>query len=318
MQSQDYAMPFRHHADLHHSVDTDPLLSNGMYQPMLDPHHYFAPDRLTLNHTRFSRGSSLVHPYQESRRYFPDTRGQDAAAIAVSSGLAGSSATGLGIAGGTVAVSGSNDFFRLPDPEGLTDYRYEQQWQWPDTSESLHGVTFAAGPVSSSSRNTAPEFAMNKSTLNAIAFTSEVLQPAAQLPTPASMAVLLNHNNSRSEMRTPQAQQELANGVRRGDGSATTRPALPDVHADVVLAETMLESPPSREKKHGCTMCHKRLVAVSRTWYDTLTDSVHDCRFDRPSTLRKVGTKYKVSSNEGSDDFRLVASACPHRRKGFV
>jgi hypothetical protein len=260
MQSQDYAVPYRHHADLYHGIDANLLLGSGMYQPTPDPHHYFAPDRLNLNHTGFSRGSSLVQPYQESRRYFPDTRGQDAAAITVSSGLAGSSATGLAIAGGTVAVSGSSDFFRLPDPEGLTDYRYEQQWQWPDTSESLHGVTFAAGPVSSSSRNTAPEFALNKSTLDATAFTSEVLQPAAQLPTPASMAVLLNHNNSRSEMRTPQAQQELASGVRR-DGNATARPTVPDVHANVALAQASLESTPSREKKHGCTMCHKRSVA---------------------------------------------------------
>lgn len=266
MQAQDYVMPFRHHPDFYHGIDTSTLLGNGMYQPVPDTHHYFAPDRLTLNHNGFSRGSSLVYPHQELCRYFPDTRGQDPAA---SSGLAGSSATGQTIAGEAVATSGSSDFLRVPDPEVIPDYHYEQQWQWSATSEPLHGVAVPVAPVSSSSRNVASVFATNKSTLDASAFGSAVLQPAAQLPTPASMAILLNHNQSRSEIRAPPAQQqptEVGHAV-----SGTARSVQPAADTDVMLAQASLESTPSREKKHGCTMCHKRSVAW--VWYDTLTDT---------------------------------------------
>ena len=256
-------MPFRHHPDLYHGIDTSSLLGNDMYQPVPDPRHYYAPDRLILNHDGFSRGSSLVYPHQGPCRYFPDTRGQDPAAVAASSGLVGSSATGQTVTGGPVAVSGSSEFFQVPDPEGIPDYQYEQ-WHWHSTSESLHGVSVPAGPVSSSSRNIAPSFAMNKSTLDESAFGSAVLQPAAQLPTPASMAILLNHNNSRSEPRVPQTQQQSASGVGRAvDASLSTRSAQPAVHPDVMLAQASLDGTPLREKKHGCTMCHKRLAAVS-------------------------------------------------------
>jgi hypothetical protein len=260
MQAQDYAVPFRHHPDFYHGIDTSPLLASGMYQTVPDPYQYYAPDRLTLNHTGFSRGSSLVYPHQDPCRYFPDARGPDSVTTAASSSLAGSSATGQTIAGGAVAVSGSSDCFQLPDPEGIPDYHYEQQWQWHATSESLHGVAVPAGLVSSSSRNIAPAFATNKSTLDVSGFGSAVLQPAAQLPTPASMAVLLNHNISRSEMRAPQGQQQSASEVRRAVG-ATTRSAQPAGDQDAILAQASLDSTPSREKKHGCTMCHKRSVA---------------------------------------------------------
>ena len=233
-----------------------------MYQPVPDPRHYFSPDRLTRNHAGFSRGSSLVYPHQEPGRYFPDTRGLDAVAAAASSGLVGSSATGQTITGEFVAVSGSSDFFQVPDPEGIPDYQYEQ-WHWHSTSEPLHGVSVPPGRVSSSSRNIAPGFATNKSTLDTSAFGSAVLQPAAQLPTPASMAILLNHSNSRSEPRIPQTQQQSASGVGRTvDASLSTRSAQPAVHPDVTPAQASLDGTPSREKKHGCTMCHKRLVVV--------------------------------------------------------
>lgn len=258
MQAQDYAAPFRHHPDLYHSIDAGPLLGTDMYQLVPDPPQYFAPDRLTLNHHGFSRGSSLIYSHQEPCRYFPDTRGQDAATAAASSGLVGSSVTGQTIAGETVAISGNSDFFREPDPEGIPDYQYEQQWQWHATSESLHGVVTPAVQVTSSSSNIAPAFATNKSTLDTSVFGPAVLQPAAQLPTPASMAILLNHNNSRSDMRAPQAQQsaiEIGSGI---DASAQTA-----VHPDIMLAQASAENTPSREKKHGCTMCHKRSV----TWF---------------------------------------------------
>jgi hypothetical protein len=67
------------------------------------------------------------------------------------------------------------------------------------------------------------------------------------------MAILLNHNNSRSDMRAPQAQQQSA--IEIGSGIDATA-----VHPDIMLAQASAETPPSREKKHGCTMCHKRSV----------------------------------------------------------
>ncbi|KXN88582.1 hypothetical protein AN958_07101 [Leucoagaricus sp. SymC.cos] len=89
-----------------------------------------------------------------------------------------------------------------------------------------------------------------------------VRTPTAQLPTPAAMAVLLNPNGHGRE-QTPQVAMDSA-GL-----SSQQPPPMMQMPSSVADATSLMPVPDmlSREKKHACTMCHKR--------------------FDRPSTLRK-------------------------------
>ncbi|KAJ7751880.1 hypothetical protein DFH07DRAFT_825764 [Mycena maculata] len=104
--------------------------------------------------------------------------------------------------------------------------------------------------------------------------------PTPQVPLPSQMAILLNNAGGRREQ--PDA---YGDGGHRTAHDGTPH-NLPPPPAHVVMFPNMIHSQPateaeleedadaieegylSREKKHGCTMCHKR--------------------FDRPSTLKKV------------------------------
>lgn len=90
-----------------------------------------------------------------------------------------------------------------------------------------------------------------------------VRSPTAQLPTPAAMAVLLNPSGH-GRAQTPQGAMDPA-----GLSSQQPPPAMIQMPSSVADATALMPVPDilSREKKHACTMCHKR--------------------FDRPSTLRK-------------------------------
>jgi len=149
-----------------------------------------------------------------------------------------------------VCVSGAFDAAGLVFPPEYTDI---QGWQW-ETTVNPHG--FAAPlpfpppappsllpqlpPASGSSLLDLP------STIkSALAPTQNLPSPTAQLPTPAAMAVLLNPNaHTRRAMQQQQQQQQQQPPVIMPDATAL----IPDIL--------------SREKKHACTMCHKRSVGA--------------------------------------------------------
>lgn len=74
----------------------------------------------------------------------------------------------------------------------------------------------------------------------------------------------------------------------------------------------------SRERKHACTMCHKRsaILQVIGSIDDRSNLAFH--RFDRPSTLRKVNVILTLQSDQHTDPLRLIASARPYWRKRLV
>lgn len=98
--------------------------------------------------------------------------------------------------------------------------------------------------------------------------------PAAQLPTPAAMAVLLNPNN-RNEAVYPPPIPARATGTGAGTTGATPvvvagqggGAAIRTTRSgDGVSSASMTRGHgdgQSREKKHACTMCHKRSVVVT-------------------------------------------------------
>ncbi|KAF8060820.1 hypothetical protein FPV67DRAFT_308509 [Lyophyllum atratum] len=256
MQMQ-YCPPPFHHQDLYHT--------QAAYLRQGTPHGYLSTNGLDLS--GFSRGSSLSYPHQEYRHF--DRGGDQARLPESSSSLSSTSlcATGMGITGNPVL---SNDFFQ---PEGIADFPQEQQqWRWTPASEPVHGLPIAPVPRAPPAQMLQHGYSTIKSSrINYANEAPVVLSPAAQLPTPASMAVLL-HPNSHPERNPPQIPYQSP-PVNPHNAQIQTPPAIqPDPVRQVhpVEPETLVAYPVdilSREKKHGCTMCHKR--------------------FDRPSTLRK-------------------------------
>ena len=117
---------------------------------------------------------------------------------------------------------------------------YNNQWNW---SQPDQPTILAPAPVY-------PHQAVkNSATINslssAVAVCSQSQQPQ-QLPTPAAMAVLLNPN-LQTDFEIPQGSSSVIQTV--------TRPAPP---VEPVVAVQSVPDSPSREKKHACTMCHKR------------------------------------------------------------
>lgn len=197
----------------------------------------------------FSRGSSVTYPHQEYH-YFPD-RGGDPPRLPECSSLSASTAslcaTGMAITGNP--YSGSDVFHA----EGIADYQLQQGWTWSDESDSVHGVH----PPPVQVFQQPPVFSTIKSSMDRANSSAVVLSPAAQLPTPAAMAVLLNPD-SRSERRLRQAPpQPLAppvdDIVQPLLAPVITRQVCP-IEPELAQSDDFL----SREKKHGCTMCHKR------------------------------------------------------------
>lgn len=220
MQTQQYSASF--HQPFYHSP--------------LDTYHS-TPDRVfATDDSCFLRGSSLSFPYQDYR-YFSD-RGdpprQSSSSLAVG-------ATGMAITGET--TNGSRGF----RTEGIAGCHEQQQWYWPSAADSFHGVAqMPPAPCAPEARVSTVKRPME--------YTTIVVSPAAQLPTPASMAVLLNPH-VRSEQHSaqdpfPQPQQVL-------EGPLPVPVRHEPVVAEVAAPQSSSDSH-SREKKHGCTMCHKR------------------------------------------------------------
>ncbi|KAG6854197.1 hypothetical protein C0991_009510 [Blastosporella zonata] len=254
MQTQYYSPPFDHQGVYHPSS----------YFGQTAPTNFASPTGLDLS--SFSRGSSLSCPHQEYRH--PTYRGDPVELAEATSSLSSTSmcATGLGFSGHSVLP---NDCFQA---EAIPDFPLQQQWQWTATSSSepLHGLSRGNVPHTPQMQHAQYEFPqIKRSAVDYVVQPSVVLSPAAQRPTPASMAILLNQT-SRSDMNSPQA---IFHRPSENSRSTQTQPLptpelvpvpqplepeAPATHPDDMLA---------RERKHACTMCHKR--------------------FDRPSTLKK-------------------------------
>lgn len=205
------------------------------------PHH---PHDLTQDASPnfsngFSRGSStsFAYPHQDYYRYFVD-RGEFQASRLCPTSLVDNNAldaAGIGFAGNP---SSSNTFVI---PEDISVYN---QWNW---SQPDHPI-LAPAPVYPQP----PAFSVKSANSSS---TAVVCSPTAQLPTPAAMAVLLNPN--------AQHPTQVAADFEIPQGSAAIHTARPNTiirPVEPVVAVQGVPDSPSREKKHACTMCHKRQV----------------------------------------------------------
>ena len=197
------------------------------------PHHPHLTQDASQNFANgFSRGSStsFAYPHQDYR-YFVD-RGELASRLCPTSLVDSNNAldaAGIGFTGNPQASS-SNAF---AIPEDISVYN---QWNW---SQPDHPI-LAPAPVYPQ-----PSAFPDKSPGSIV-----VCSPTAQLPTPAAMAVLLNPN--------AQLADQTAADFEIQQGSAP-RPTVIRPVEPVVAVQNVPDSP-SREKKHACTMCHKRQV----------------------------------------------------------
>ncbi|KAF8628531.1 hypothetical protein AX15_003842 [Amanita polypyramis BW_CC] len=188
----------------------------------------------------FSRGSPLVYP--QDYQYFSDrgpSSGHSTAnftdnhTVNTASGFAENSTPGIHM---------------NYHPEDMMAYQHP--WRWTD-----------AGSVAIST----PMYSDADTAENSLDY--QFIDPStavSQLPTPAAMAIMFNHN-SQSDVRRPQVSYQVPSSQVSTQTSATAaRPSRPEP-GQVLYG---VPDSQSREKKHACTMCHKR--------------------FDRPSTLRKA------------------------------
>ena len=206
------------------------------------PHPHLAQDASQNYANGFSRGSStsFAYPHQDYR-YFVD-RGEFASRLCPTSLVNNTSldAAGIGFAGNP---SSSNTFVT---PEDISVYN---QWNW---SQPDHPI-LAPAPVYPQP----PAFSV-KSTSST---SSVVCSPTAQLPTPAAMAVLLNPNAQLADQRQTQVPADFEIPQGSAIDIHTARPTAIRPVEPVVAVQGVPDSP-SREKKHACTMCHKRQVVA--------------------------------------------------------
>lgn len=204
------------------------------------PHPHLTQEVASQNFANgFSRGSStsFTYPHQDYR-YFVD-RGELASRLCPATSLVDNNsnaldAVGIGFAGNP---SSSNTFLI---PEDISVYN---QWNW---SHPDHPI-LAPAPVYPQ-----PPAFSDKSPSSIV-----VCSPTAQLPTPAAMAVLLNPNAQLADQH-----QTADFEIPQGSAIHTTaRPAIIRPVEPVVAVQGVPDSP-SREKKHACTMCHKRQVLL--------------------------------------------------------
>lgn len=212
-----------------------------LHHPSLSD-YYLALDSASNFTNNFSRGSSFTYPHQDYR-YLLD-RGELTSRLCAP-GLVDSTfdATGLGFAGN----SSSNATFVAP--EDISVYQ-QPTWDWTGLQA---GEITAPAPVYAAQRE--PDFFGTKSPAT---MGSAVRSPVAQLPTPAAMAVLLNPNG-RSEDEPSQIGYSIPSGsalVANRPSATATRPTR--LVEPVVSSQECVPESLSREKKHACTMCHKR------------------------------------------------------------
>ncbi|KAF8627282.1 hypothetical protein AX17_006327 [Amanita inopinata Kibby_2008] len=221
------------------------------YTTAHDPYQSTVQDQYTTSDVgdfaSFSRGSSLCYP--QDYGYFSD-RGhsiQHSSQNFVESHHI--TATVPGFPENT--TSGTDLTYR---PEDMVGY-HQQPWRWPDNP-----VQGAPAPMSAPfyPELDGPKNSLDYSFVGSAAATT-------QLPTPAAMAVMLNHN-TQPDIRHSQASYQAPLPSSQVTTQASATAARP-IRTDLVPGLHSVPDSQSREKKHACTMCHKR--------------------FDRPSTLRK-------------------------------
>ena len=234
MEAQHYSVPFHH----------QPVYDSTMAICLATDASSLSLSTDGLDHAGFSRGSPQTYLYYD---YFPD-RGDLSRLFEYSSSPSTSDecATGAPFSGISCAPSGHD----LLQAEGISGYHPQQRWQWPTASESFHGE------VTLSPSTHKPDLSTVKSSVNHTDASITIVSPAAQLPTPASMAILLNPNVRRE--RQPQ-QDPLPQPPSRPP-NAQLSPAIPPTRQSLGVEpeQTDAVESASREKKHGCTMCHKR------------------------------------------------------------
>ncbi|KAH9487308.1 hypothetical protein JR316_0001380 [Psilocybe cubensis] len=215
-------------------------------------HEAYLSSNDAQNIANFSRGSSLA--YQQNYPYLLD-RGEHSRLC--TSGLVDSTAdaTGLGFAGNSLVTTGA-----FAGAEDIASYN-QQPWDWSSAPE---GETNASSsPIYASPSAEDAYFRISKTPAD---HESSLRSPAPQLPTPAAMAILLNPNGrSEAEPSQPGCQFPLPSELVANRSPATAKSNR--LVEQVVASQEGIPESISREKKHACTMCHKR--------------------FDRPSTLRK-------------------------------
>ncbi|TFK23711.1 hypothetical protein FA15DRAFT_446538 [Coprinopsis marcescibilis] len=193
-------------------------------------------------------------------------------------------ATGLGFSGGS--MSGS----LFAGEDAAPGYFGDAGWSWAeeDQQQQEQAQGLAHGVVAPVPMLPAPpevSFLAIKSKGSAAA--AIVRSPGPPLPTPAAMAVLLNGRS-----RSDGGQGGYDDGSAGAAAAAAAMPVpvpVPAPQPSVVVPENST----SREKKHACTMCHKR--------------------FDRPSTLRKhllvhTGEKGAWVGLKGAGERLMVAA----------
>lgn len=209
------------------------------------PHFCYYPDNSFIPHDdvqnftpSFSRGSSFTYSHHDYRDWLD--RGELASrACATSLVVAPFDATGLGFAGNP----STSTSFDQP-PEDISAYQ-DQLWAW---TGACAGAIVAPAPMYPSSAEP-PCFDA-----------SDLRSPPVQLPTPAAMANFLNpHGRSQSESLQsgydiPPGSAIVAHQISSSAAAIPPRPEEPAVTTQAV-PESL-----SREKKHACTMCHKRCV----------------------------------------------------------
>ncbi|PPQ63546.1 hypothetical protein CVT24_004776 [Panaeolus cyanescens] len=233
-------------------------------QQSINDHYYFNDEtHESFSNGGFSRGSSIPYP-QQDYRYFID-RGEPPEFCSSSLVDSNLDATALGFA----PNPSSRNSFAVP--EGISAY-HDGNWHWQALSN----------PPTYTMTEEVP-YMGEKSSINHTQTSTPATQ---QVPTPAEMAMLLNPS-SRSQEDSPTDAYEMP----PRSATISTTHATPAVsrtstlHSmEQVLAPQAGPEPHSREKKHPCSMCHKR--------------------FDRPSTLRKhllvhTGEKAFVCDNCG-------------------
>ena len=234
------------------------------------PHHdpYLTLQDGSQNFTNgFSRGSStsFTYPHQDYRYFLH--RGELASRFCPTSLVDNNNTNNNSLDATGIGFSGNNPFIV---PEDISVYN---QWDWsPTVATAVPTPVSAPAPiypspqqptfspsVKSSNRNPPPPSSSSSS--SSPSSSSVLCSPTAQLPTPAAMAVLLNPNVNRSSQVAETVDYvEIPQPSAIPVSSVTARPIRP---VEPVVAVQGVPDSPSREKKHACTMCHKRYYFFS-------------------------------------------------------
>lgn len=186
----------------------------------------------------FSLGSSLAYPDPHEGYPYVFHRGEGSS-YREGTTTVGLAATGLGFSDNNTPSLTASLF---PNEEVPL---YSQTWSWTQQAQAsmLHGVV-APVPVLPGPPEVSFLPMKNKQVPSQSSYERP---PDPPLPTPAAMAVLLS-SGGRADNRGP---FDLVEGVAAApNGPTSVGVGVPASHGTLETA--------SREKKHACTMCHKR------------------------------------------------------------